>query len=475
MPLHIAFDNSYARLPEQLFARVEPTPVAAPAMLRVNRPLAAALGLDADALAGAEGTAMAAGNWLPEGATPIAQAYAGHQFGHFNPALGDGRAILLGEVVAPAGTRHDIQLKGAGRTPWSRGGDGRAAVGPVLREYIVGEAMAALGIPTTRALAAVTTGEYVFRDDALPGAVLVRVAASHMRVGTFQYFAARDDRQALAALAEHAIARHHPEAAVAPNPPLALFEAVLRAQAALVAQWMLVGFVHGVMNTDNCTISGETIDYGPCAFMDEHDPATVFSSIDHAGRYAYGNQPRIAHWNMARLAEAMLPLFDADQDRAVELAKEALAGFAPAFEAAYHAGLARKLGLAAPDPALAQDFLALLTEHRADHTNSFHALADAADDPAAAPLPEPFAPWMARWRSALPPGQGAAMRAANPLYIPRNHLVEHALTAATAGDLRPFEALLEVLADPFTERPGLEAYARPAQPHERVLQTFCGT
>jgi serine/tyrosine/threonine adenylyltransferase len=475
MPLHIAFDNSYARLPEQLFARVEPTPVAAPAMLRVNRPLAAALGLDADALAGAEGTAMAAGNWLPEGATPIAQAYAGHQFGHFNPALGDGRAILLGEVVAPAGTRHDIQLKGAGRTPWSRGGDGRAAVGPVLREYIVGEAMAALGIPTTRALAAVTTGEYVFRDDALPGAVLVRVAASHMRVGTFQYFAARDDREALAALAAHAIARHHPQAADAPNPPLALFEAVLRAQAALVAQWMLVGFVHGVMNTDNCTISGETIDYGPCAFMDEYDPATVFSSIDHQGRYAYGNQPRIVQWNLARLAEAMLPLFDPDQDRAVELAKEVLAGFAPAFETAYHAGLARKLGLAAPDPALAQDFLALLTEHRADHTNSFRALADAADDPAAAPLPEPFAPWLSRWRAALPPGQGVAMRAANPLYIPRNHLVERALEAATAGDPRPFEQLLEVLADPFTARPGLEAYARPARPEERVLQTFCGT
>ncbi len=475
MPLRIRFDNSYARLPGRMFAHVAPTPVAAPAMLRLNRPLAERLGIDPDMLAGAEGAAMAAGNLVPEGATPIAQAYAGHQFGHFNPQLGDGRAILLGEVVTPDGMRHDIQLKGAGRTPWSRGGDGRAAVGPVLREYIVAEAMAALGIPTTRALAAAATGEHVLREDALPGAVLVRVAASHIRVGTFQYFAARDDREALAALAGHAILRHHRHAADAPNPPLALFEAVLRAQAALVAQWMLVGFVHGVMNTDNCTISGETIDYGPCAFMDEHDPATVFSSIDHQGRYAYGNQPRIVHWNLARLAEAMLPLFDADQDRAVQLAQQALAGFAPAFEAAHRQGLARKLGLAAPDAALAQDFLALLAEHRADHTNSFRALAEAAEDAAAMPLPAPFHEWLGRWRAALPPCQGAAMRAANPVYIPRNHLVERALAAATAGDLRPFERLLEVLSDPFTERPGLAEFARPAQPQERVLQTFCGT
>ncbi|MCX7932668.1 MAG: YdiU family protein [Rhodovarius sp.] len=482
MPVAIPFDNSYARLPARFHAKLAPTPVARPGLIRLNRGLAEALGLDPDVLSGPEGAAIFAGNLVPEGAEPLAQAYAGHQFGHFNPQLGDGRAILLGEVIGADGMRRDIQLKGSGRTPFSRGGDGRAALGPVLREYIVSEAMAALGIPTTRALAAASTGEWVFREEPLPGAVLTRVAASHIRIGTFEYFAARGDVEALRLLADYAIARHWPQAGQDPNPPLALYRAVVGAQARLVAQWMLVGFIHGVMNTDNCTISGETIDYGPCAFLDEYHPDAVYSSIDHAGRYAFGRQPQIAQWNLARLAEAMLPLFAEDAQQAIALAKEALAEFAPTFAAAYHSGMARKLGLPRPDPELVRDFLALLAEQRGDYTNSFRALAAAADDPAAVPAlpgaPEAWAPWVVRWRAARASGQapdGAAMRAANPAYIPRNHLVEQALSAALQGDLRPFETLLQVLSDPYREQPGREAFARPPQRHERVLQTFCGT
>jgi uncharacterized protein YdiU (UPF0061 family) len=492
--LRIPFDNSYARLPERFYARLDPTPVSAPALLAVNAPLAEGLGIDPAALAGPEGVAMVAGNRLPPGAEPIALAYAGHQFGQFTPQLGDGRAILLGEVVDRDGRRRDIQLKGSGPTPFSRRGDGRAALGPVLREFLVSEAMHAMGIPTTRALAAVTTGDYVFREDALPGAVLARVAASHLRVGTFQYFAAREDLDALRLLVDHANARHDPAAAGAANPARALFEGVVARQASLVARWMLVGFIHGVMNTDNCTISGETIDYGPCAFMDSFDPATVFSAIDSFGRYAYGQQPRIAQWNLARLAETLLPLIDEDQDRAVAWAQEALGAFAPVFQATWLGGLRRKIGLATErdgDAALVQGLLDAMKAQAVDFTLAFRALTEAAgpagDDTALRALftadPAAFEGWAAAWRQRLseeptitPAERQAAMRAVNPVYIPRNHLVEEALSAAIARqDLGPFESLRAVLAHPFEERPGLERYALPARAEERVLRTYCGT
>ena len=490
--MYFSFDNTYAALPERFHARLAPTPVAAPRLVRVNVALAERLGLDPEAVASPESVEVLAGNRVPEGASPLAAAYAGHQFGHFSPQLGDGRAILLGEIVAPDGARFDIQLKGSGRTPWSRGGDGRAAVGPVLREYIVSEAMAALGIPTTRALAAVTTGEGVRRETMLPGAVLTRVASSHIRVGTFQYFAARGDDEAIRLLADHVIARHYPEAASAENPYRALLDAVIARQAALVARWLLIGFIHGVMNTDNCSVAGETIDYGPCAFMDAYDPATVFSSIDQHGRYAYGNQPRIVVWNLARLAETLLPLLAADQDKAVEVAQDALTAFSPAFEAAYFGGLCRKIGLATEqdgDTTLVNDLLKLMAENAADFTLTFRHLCDVAGDPEAdAPVRALFVgqagfdAWAARWRwrlgeeSTEPVAIRSAMRAVNPAYIPRNHRVEAALNAAIdRQDFAPFEQLLEVLARPFEERAGFEMYALPPEPEERVLQTFCGT
>ncbi|WP_198377160.1 protein adenylyltransferase SelO [Neoroseomonas rubea] len=485
-----AFDNSYARLPERLFARLPPTPVKAPRLVRLNTGLARELGLDAAWLASEDGVAMLAGNRMPDGAEPIAQAYAGHQFGHFSPSLGDGRAILLGEVVTPAGARRDIQLKGSGPTPFSRRGDGRAAVGPVLREYIVSEAMAAFGVPTTRSLAAVATGEWVFREDAVPGAVLTRVASSHLRVGTFQYFAARRDMDAVRVLVDHAIARHDPAAAQAANPALALLEGVVARQAALIARWLALGFVHGVMNTDNCTISGETIDYGPCAFLEAYHPETVFSSIDHQGRYAYGNQPGIAHWNLARLAECLLPLIDAEEDAAMEAAKSALAGFAPRFGVAYRAAMARKVGIAQAQPedeALIEELLRRMMEAEADFTLTFRHLADAVegnDAPVRAVFADPaaFDGWAEGWRARLaqdglaPEARAAAMRRENPLYIPRNHLVEEAIAAAVDGeDFSRFETLVEVLARPFDAQPGRERHALPARPEERVTRTFCGT
>jgi len=486
MTLRLPFDHTYARLPERLHAPVVLTPVAAPALVKLNVPLAEWLGLNPALLASPEGVAMLAGNIVPEGATPIAMAYAGHQFGHFSPALGDGRAMLLGEVVRPDGARFDVQLKGSGPTVFSRRGDGRAALGPVLREYIVAEAMHALGIPTTRALAAVTTGEDVFRETALPGAVLTRVASSHIRVGTFQYFAARRDIESLRALADHAIARHDPGAAHQANPYRALYAGVVARQAVLVARWMLVGFIHGVMNTDNCTISGETIDYGPCAFMDAYDPATVFSSIDHGGRYAYANQPKILHWNLARLAEAMLPLLDDNEDAALEWAKDAIGAFAGIFEAAYLGGLAEKIGLGIADAELAQDLLARMAENGADFTLTFRRLADAAEGEAAdATLRalfadgESFDAWAMRWRMRIaeqPPGIAARMRAQNPAFIPRNHLVEEAIVAATERqDFAPFETLLKVLARPFDDQPEHPRHALPPRAEERVLATFCGT
>jgi serine/tyrosine/threonine adenylyltransferase len=492
MTFHFPFDNSYARLPERFFTRTPPTPVGAPRLVRLNRTLAFGLGLDPDRLAGPEGLEILAGRRVPERAEPIAMAYAGHQFGSFVPQLGDGRAILLGEVVDRNGQRRDIQLKGAGPTPFSRRGDGRAALGPVLREYVVSEAMAALGIPTTRALAAVTTGEAVVRERMLPGAVLARVAASHIRVGTFEFFAARGDVEGTRLLADYGIARLYPEAAGAERRYRTLLDKVIERQAELVARWLLVGFIHGVMNTDNMSVAGETIDYGPCAFMDAYDPATVYSSIDQHGRYAYGNQPRIAHWNLARLAETLLPLLSDDQEKAVAEAEEALGAFGPRFEATLNAGLFRKLGFFTERPedvALARDLLRAMAENSADFTLTFRRLAEAAADPAgdnavAALFADPsaFHGWAQRWRQRLSeePQDGemrrAAMRAANPAFIPRNHRVEAVIAAAVErDDFRPFEELLTLLARPYDDQPEFARYADPPQPHEEVRQTFCGT
>ncbi len=484
----IRFDNSYATLPDRFYERRKPTPVSAPALIRVNRALAAELGIDAGWLESAEGVETLAGNRVPQAADPIAQAYAGHQFGQFVPQLGDGRAILLGEVVDTKGRRRDIQLKGSGRTAYSRGGDGRAAVGPVIREYVVSEAMAALSIRTTRALAAVKTGDPVFREDVLPGAVLTRVASSHIRIGTFQFFAARGDTDALRLLADHVIDRHYPAARQEPEPYRALLRMVCEAQAALVSSWMMVGFIHGVMNTDNMSIAGETIDYGPCAFMDAFDPATVFSSIDRGGRYAYGNQPHIAYWNLTRLAETLLPLLAGEEEKAIEIAQEVLPVFPETFDRAFRSGFNRKLGLSRQeeeDVALARDLLSLMKEQQADFTLVFRALGDElVEDGAAQRLFEGsagFGEWLERWRRRLErePREAkerrAAMHAVNPLYIPRNHRVEAAIQAALGDDFAPFEELLEVLARPYEEQPGKEEYALPAEPHERVLQTFCGT
>ncbi|HEX2135229.1 MAG TPA: YdiU family protein [Microvirga sp.] len=492
MTFHFPFDNTYARMPDRFFARVAPTPVAGPRLVRLNRDLARHLGLDPDWLASPDGVEVLAGKRVPDGAEPIAMAYAGHQFGQFVPQLGDGRAILLGEVVDRDGVRRDVQLKGSGPTPFSRRGDGRAALGPVLREYVVSEAMAALGIPTTRSLAAVTTGETVIRETLLPGAVLTRVAASHIRVGTFQFFAARGDVDGVRLLADHVIARHYPEAAAAERPYLALLDQVIARQADLVAQWLLVGFIHGVMNTDNMSIAGETIDYGPCAFLDAYDPATVYSSIDVYGRYAYGHQPRIALWNLTRFAECLLPLISEDQDSAVAQAQQALAAFAPRFEAAYQAGLRRKLGLFAEregDPALAQDLLNAMAENQADFTLTFRRLSDAAAGPEGDEAvrnlfidPTAYDRWAARWRQRLaeePQEAGerrAAMRGVNPAFIPRNHRVEAVITAAVErNDFAPFDELVAVLSRPYDDQPAFAHYAEPPEPHERVLQTFCGT
>jgi serine/tyrosine/threonine adenylyltransferase len=494
-PIQLNFANTYARLPDRFYARLDPAPVAAPRLVKLNRELAQNLGLDPDELASPQGVEILAGNRVAEGSEPLAEAYAGHQFGHFVPQLGDGRANLLGEVIGRDGIPCDIQLKGSGRTPFSRGGDGKAALGPVLREYIVSEAMAALGVPTTRALAAVTTGERVLRETVLPGAVFTRVAASHLRVGTFQYFAARGDTEATRILADYAIARHYPEAVQAKQPYRALLDGVVGRHARLVAQWLLLGFIHGVMNTDNTSISGETIDYGPCAFMEAYDPAKVFSSIDHQGRYAYGNQPRAAHWNLARLAEALLPLLQEEQgseEAALGSAQEALAAFAPQFEAALAAGLGRKLGFLTEregDDSLAQDLLGRMAENRADFTLTFRRLCSAAigpegDEGVRTLFAEPSAydAWAEQWRRRLeeePASQqerAAVMRRSNPAFIPRNHMVEEALDAAVERqDFQPFEQLLNVVTRPYEDRPELERYATPARPEQCVSQTFCGT
>lgn len=485
-----AFDHTYARLPDLFHAHVLPTPVAAPRLLALNVKLASELGLDPNILDTPEGLAVFAGNHIPEQAQPIALAYSGHQFGHFNPQLGDGRAILLGEIVTPSGARRDIQLKGAGPTPYSRRGDGRAALGPVLREYIVSEAMQALGIPTTRTLAAVATGEFVFRDEALPGAVLTRVAASHMRVGTFEFFASRGEREALITLADYAIKRHDPDLAEAPDKYEQLLTRIVERQAHLIAQWMLVGFIHGVMNTDNMAISGETIDYGPCAFMEAYHPSTVFSFIDRQGRYAYANQPSIAQWNLARLAECLMMIFETEAD-APERANAALARFRPVFQDAYLNGLRRKLGLQQAqenDAELISDLFTRMADNEADFTLTFRRLCTAAEDATAdagvATLfkdPLSFAGWAQNWRARLasegqdPQARAAQMRRVNPAFIPRNHRVEQAIAAALQDDLSVFQTLNRVLENPYEDQPAFQEYMQPATADERVTQTFCGT
>lgn len=453
-----------------------------PRLLILNEPLAAELGLEPEFLRSAQGVRLLIGNALPDGATPVAQAYSGHQFGWFSPRLGDGRALLLGEISGVDGRLRDIHLKGSGRTPFARGGDGFAAVGPMLREYIVSEAMHALGIPTTRSLAVVATNRPVQRETVLPGAVLTRVAGSHLRVGSFQYARVAGDEGLLRRLAGHAIARHYPDVAEADNPYLALFDAVISAQASLVAQWMLVGFIHGVMNTDNMAISGETIDYGPCAFMDAFDPATVYSSIDETGRYAYANQPLMAEWNLTRLAEALLPLFDDDEERAVERAQESLGAFRQQYSAAWFSGMKAKLGLdsVADDVAspLTDEVLGVLREGRVDYTSFFRRLGGAArgkDRSARSMFPESeaFDAWAERWRAQNPDADG--MDRVNPAYVPRNHLVEEALAAATEGDLDPLARLLEAVTDPYNERPAVERYAEGAPESFGPYRTFCGT
>jgi serine/tyrosine/threonine adenylyltransferase len=470
------FEDSYARELPGLSTPWTAASAPAPKLLALNEELAAELGVDPAALREPSGVALLAGQ-APDGVKTVAQAYAGHQFGMYAPRLGDGRALLLGEVIDTQGRRHDLHLKGSGRTPFARGGDGKAAVGPMLREYLMGEAMHGLGIPTTRALAVVATGEQVFRERALPGAVLTRVAASHLRVGTFQYAAASGDRDLLRALADYVIARHYPEAADAPNRYLDLCQRVAAAQAKLVARWMLVGFIHGVMNTDNTTISGETIDYGPCAFMDAFDPATVFSSIDERGRYAYGNQPRILQWNIARLAETLLPLIDENSEAAVEAATEVLSGFAVAYERHWAEGMAAKLGLATPDQELADDLLKLMRLQKVDFTRFFRALS-AGTARTLFTEPEPFDAWAAR-RELLLPADRAAVAAAmdriNPIYIPRNHRVEEALAEAAEGEMGPFRRLVDVVSRPFAERSGLEDYAGPAPETLAPYVTYCGT
>jgi uncharacterized protein YdiU (UPF0061 family) len=485
-----AFDNSYARLPDQFHRPAKPAAARAPKLIRFNHALAETLGLH---LADADEARLAnvfSGQVIAVGAEPLAQAYAGHQFGHFNPQLGDGRALLLGEVVAPTGQRFDIQLKGSGPTAFSRRGDGMAALGPVLREYIVSEAFAALGVPATRALAAVSTGEQVVRETLLPGAVFTRVAASHIRVGTFQFFAAQGDEQAIGTLADYVIDRHYPQAREADNPYLAMLTMVAERHARLIARWLSIGFIHGVMNTDNMAISGETIDFGPCAFLDEYDPRKVFSSIDERGRYAYSNQPGIGQWNIARLAECLLPLLDVDEEKAVEAANGVLKDFGDVFQAAWMQAFRDKLGLAGEaedDRALISDLLELMHKGEADFTLAFRSLGKIADGAGEAPFRALFVnregldDWLSRWRARLavggrePAATQVAMEAVNPALIPRNHRIEEAIAAAVYGDYSFFHRLVDALATPYAEDPETAYLTVPPTPDERVTRTFCGT
>lgn len=478
------FDNSYARLPESLFTRIKPTPVRLPELIIFNDPLAAALGLNCPALRSDKGTAVFTGNEVPEGAEPLAQAYAGHQFGHFT-MLGDGRAVLIGEQITPEGMRVDIQLKGSGRTPYSRRGDGRAALGPMLREYMISEAMHGLGIPTTRSLAVAATGEPVIRDTEQPGAVLTRVAASHLRVGTFQYAAARGVTRDLRALADYTLQRHYPEAEGAANRYLSLLHEVVKRQADLIAKWQLVGFVHGVMNTDNMALSGETIDYGPCAFLDTYDPETVFSSIDQHGRYAYGNQPQIAAWNLARFAETLLPLLHDDESQAVRLAEEAISDFTERYYRNWLAGMRAKLGLyneEQQDEALIEELLGMMHKHRADYTDTFRALTLGKLADTELFDSKEFAGWHQQWEARLgrqKEAQDASrqlMRSSNPALIPRNHRVEEALEAAVEReDFSVMERFLGVLSNPYAYSPEQEEYSTLPESCSSPYRTFCGT
>ncbi len=490
----LPFDNSYARLGEQFYTRQLPVPVASPGLIRVNQALADNLGLDPQWLESEQGVGFIAGNFIAEGSDPLASVYAGHQFGGWNPQLGDGRAILLGEVIGRDGLRYDIQLKGSGRTPYSRGGDGRAPLGPVLREYIVSEAMSVLGVPTSRALGAVTTGEWVMREGRLPGAVLARVAQSHIRIGTLQFFASRQDITSLETLINHVIQRHYPQAAKAENPVRTMLDGVVARQASLVARWQSLGFIHGVMNTDNMLLSGETIDYGPCAFMDEFEPGKVFSSIDHGGRYAYGNQPPVAHWNLSVLTQTLLPFLDDDEDKALASGQAAIDAFPGLYQAALMMEMLKKLGLAGKadddDTLLIQDLLKLMHENQMDFTLTFRTLSDRVDEKTASgggvssliDLPNAFVTWLPRWqqRLELHPMETAKrqrdMYAVNPVYIPRNHLVEEAIYAAEKNqDFDPFNRLVDILMNPFEFDPSNARYAIPPRPEQVVTQTFCGT
>ncbi|WP_218573637.1 YdiU family protein [Pseudomonas sp. OIL-1] len=488
------FDNSYVRLPERFYTRQAPEPVRAPGMIRINEALARQLGISLEWLNSAEGLQVLAGNQLAPGSEPIATVYAAHQFGGWNPRLGDGRAVLLGEVVDSRGRRFDVQLKGSGRTPYSRGGDGRSPLGPVLREYIVSEAMAALGVPTSRSLAAVTTGEKVRRERSLPGAILTRVSSSHIRIGTFQYFASRDDQEAVHILADHVIKRHYPAAAKAERPYVALLQAVIARQANLVADWQQLGFIHGVMNTDNMLVSGDTVDYGPCAFMDAYHPDKVFSSIDEGGRYAYSNQPGIAQWNLAWLARALLPLLDEDEDAAVQAGQQAIDAYEKQYLDAYNDLMRRKLGLARTNEksiTLVTELLQAMHEAGADYTLTFRRLAELAG-PTPGPeqasiagifeLPDTLQPWLEKWRAQLAAEAGPAaerqrqMLALNPVFIPRNHLVEEIIRAATdKDDFEPFHQLVERLAMPCRYDEKDARYATPPRPEQMVARTFCGT
>ncbi|PIB26631.1 hypothetical protein BFP76_12120 [Amylibacter kogurei] len=490
MPIDFHFDNTYARELDGFYVQWQGDTAPDAKIIKFNHELANVLGLDADALNSKQGAAIFAGSVAPTGSNPLAQAYAGHQFGGFSPQLGDGRAILLGEIVDAKGQHHDLHLKGSGRTPFSRGGDGKAVLGPVLREYLMGEAMHALAIPTTRALAAVTTGEEILRDGYQPGAVLARIAESHLRVGTFQFFAARQENEKLRQLADYAIHRHYPNLQNAENPYVALLQSVCGAQAQLIAKWMLVGFIHGVMNTDNMTISGETIDYGPCAFMDYYASNTVYSSIDANGRYAYGNQPKMAKWNLARLAESLLPLIDQDTDRAIEIATVEINKFDDIYTHHWVDGMRKKIGLSTvqdDDVDLIHQLFTSIENQQVDFTQLFRALAGAATDEPSEVFDlvshsDDFKLWIARWQTRLaqesinPSDRIAAMNAMNPLYIPRNHLVEAALNATVnEGDMTPFDDLLAVLKQPFTPRSNAEKYAQPAPADFGPYKTFCGT
>jgi uncharacterized protein YdiU (UPF0061 family) len=486
--MRIPFDNTYARLPDEFFALVEPTPVGGAAMIRLNYGLAETLGIDGEWLESPEGLAVLSGNQRADGAETLAMAYSGHQFGGFSPQLGDGRAILLGEVMGADGERYDIQLKGSGPTPFSRRGDGRSALGPVLREYIVSEAMAALGVPTTRALAAVASGDKVFRESAVPGGVFTRVARSHIRIGTFQWFAARQDRDNLKVLADYVIARHFPEAQQTKNPYLALLQGVIERQASLIAHWMQLGFIHGVMNTDNMNVSGETIDFGPCAFLDVYDPAKTFSSIDREGRYAFNNQGPIGLWNLTRFAETLLPLLDGDQKKSIAIAEDALGSFFDIHQSALEQRLTAKIGLdggGKDDWEMAKELLAAMADGEADFTLVFRHLSDALESGDDQPVirffksPGAIVEWLAAWRvrlSEVDSGEALAlMRRSNPVYIPRNHRIEEAIEAGYAGDFAPFHRLNDVLQNPFESQPEFSEYEAAPEPDEIVHATFCGT